>query len=136
MKRSALANQYAERFNRCELCEHLEGDHWIAFRSRDYRPCVPTDVHHVWTPSRWEDGFANFLHCCATSHAYAKPKSRYVRLACTAAKIQNGTFDRETVKVKWRRDPIDAIHADIDGGLMGVSQDVWEPLWVFVREHF
>jgi hypothetical protein len=136
--RSPLAAAYALEHPKCELCFWLDGDHWTDFRSRDKRPCGAIQVHHVFIPSRWEDGFANFLSCCECSHDYAKPKAQYVRLCCTAAKIANGTLDRDAVRENWRDnvDPIQAIDADIQAGLMGVPESVWEIPWTYVKDSF
>lgn len=129
---------YIELFPRCELCELLDDWHWLEFRSRDFRRCIGAAMHchHVWRPPRWDEGHGNLVTCCPTSHDYVHRYARYGVLVCTWAKIANGTFDRETVRAGWGRDPIDAIHADIDGGLMGVPESVYEELWTLVRESF
>lgn len=122
--RTVLAKAYSVDFPTCELCGLLEMP----------SGCIPSAIHHVWTPSRWEHGYANFVHCCTASHEYVEKFSQFGRLVCTVAKIQNGTFDREIVREKWRRDPIDNLHADKDGGNFGPCD--WEELWLFVSERF
>ena len=133
--RSALAKAYALEHKQCELCSTLEGEHWLSWRERDARPCIASECHHIWTPPRF-DAWANFLHACGPSHQFVETFARFGRLVCCAVKIESGEFDRELIRVKWHRDPIDAIHSDVDGERMGVPFEVYDPLWVFVREHF
>ena len=123
--RTALAKEYAAKFPNCEICPLLELP----------SGCTASQVHHVWTPTRWELGDANFVHCCAYSHWEIVEKfSQFGRLMCTVAKIQNGNFKREIVREKWRRDPIDNLHADKDAGKFEPCD--WEDLWLFVSERF
>ena len=131
--RSPEAKQYAERHPTCELCSILEGEPWESWRARDYRPCIAAEVHHCWTPPRF-DGPENYVHSCGPAHSFVENYARFGRLVCCWVKIANGTFDRDLVRAKWHRDPIDAIDSDIQQGLMGVPESVWLPFWILVSE--
>lgn len=131
--RCELAKQYALEHPTCELCNILEGEQWLRWRELDGRPCIASAVHHIWTPPRF-DAVANYAHGCATSHEFVETFARFGRLACCWVKIASGEFDRELIRERWHRDPIDAIDSDIQRGLMGVPVETWEPFYTLVME--
>lgn len=131
--RSPEAKAYAAEHPTCELCAWLEGEAWELWRSRDFRPCIAAEVHHCWTPPRF-DGPENYVHSCGPAHSFVETFARFGRLVCCSVKIASGEFDRELIRDRWHRDPIDAIDSDIQRGLMGVPVETWEPFWTLVRE--
>lgn len=124
---------------KCELCDLLDGVASFAEWCRRYESPAGRmlwrlrDVHHCWTPPRW-DAPANTVTACRPAHEYVERYSQFGRLVCAVAKIRSGTFCRETVRDGWGRDPIDAIHADRDGGLFVVPEADWEPFWILLSE--
>ena len=120
--RHPYAQRYYERFPQCQICAYLDGELWLSWCERDGRACTetsPKHVHHVFAvASRWDsaDG-ANYATCCERSHAFIEQRAPYYgRLVCAWAKLQTGTFNRETVLKRWDRDPVSVIHGDLDGG--------------------
>lgn len=77
---------------------------------------------------------ANYVHGCATAHQFVETFARFGRMVCCAVKIESGEFDRELIREKWGRDPVQAIESDMERGLMGVEYDVVERLWILVSE--
>ena len=132
--RSELAQDYTRRNPKCELCRLLGGTAWLEFKANDRRLCGDeVHNHHIWTPSRWEEGDANFITACPTAHEFVEKYSRFGRLICCWVKIEKGEFEREVVRRRWRRDPISAIHADVDAGLMEGWTE-WEAFWLLVSQ--
>lgn len=140
--RHPYAQAYYERFPECQVCQYLDGALWLAWCERDGRACTghsKKHVHHVFAvASRWDsaDG-ANYATCCERSHAFIERYTYYGRLVCAYSKLQNGTFNRETVwkKENWDRDPVSVIEGDRDAGRFEEGTDADDLVKLFL-EHF
>lgn len=134
-KRKAALKVRIKAGPECKLCPLLEDVASFRHFTRhmdDWQWRV-RECHHIWTPPRW-DHAANTITTCNAAHKYVEAYSQFGRLVCAVAKIRAGEFDRETVRAGWHRDPIDAIHADRDGGLFVVPVADWEPFWILLSE--
>lgn len=108
----------------CELCDMLEGvESWHKFS--DGWPAwawAKVDPHHVWTPPRW-DHPSNVVTVCRVAHDWIHDCfQRAGRMVATEALCRAERFDRDLVRERWGRDPIDAIHVDFDRGIFACDE--------------